>query len=139
MIFKYSQYPTPKGKLIYRPVIDIIFQNKKKFILVEAVIDSGADYTILPIEIAGELNIKLDKKSKETFTGAGKNPFNVYKSPVKIEHRIRQKGHRDYTWKSIVYFAESQPTILLGQHGFLDQFVVTLNGLKKELEIKKTK
>jgi len=137
MIFKYSQYPAPDGKSIYRPSIPIVFKYRNRFILVEAVIDSGADYTILPIEIAGELGLKLDKRTKSTFFGAGGNPFTVYRSPYKLEHIIRQTGFRSYDWKSFVYFAESQPAILLGHNGFLDQFKVTLNGINKEVEIKK--
>ena len=135
MKFKYSQYPTPEGKNIYRPSIPIIFKNGEKFIYVEAVIDSGADFTILPIEIAGELGIKLDVKSKVTFYGAGGNPFTVYPSPVQIEHILRQSGFRQIAWKAHLYFAESQPAILLGNHGFLDQFEVRLKGKTKETEI----
>lgn len=135
MKFKYSQYPTLEGKSIYRPSIPIIFKNEEKFIYVEAIIDSGADFTILPIEIAGELGIKLDVKSKATFYGAGGNPFTVYPSPVQIEHVLRQNGFRQITWKASLYFAESQPAILLGNHGFLDQFEVRLKGKTKETEI----
>ena len=136
MKFKYSQYPTPDGKSIYRPSVPIVLKNGSNFILVEAVIDSGADFTIFPIELAGVLNLKLDKNSKKSFLGAGSNPFTVYPSPVKIEHILRQSGFRPLKWKSGVYFAESQPAILLGNQGFLDHFVVTFDGKKKELEIK---
>jgi hypothetical protein len=69
MRFKYSQYPTPDGKNIYRPSVPIVLKNGSSFILVEAVIDSGADFTIFPIEIAGVLNLKLDKNSKKTSSG----------------------------------------------------------------------
>lgn len=137
MIFKYSQYPAPGGKSIYRPSISIMFKRGSRFILLEALVDSGADHTILPIEIAGELDLKLDKRTKSIFYGAGGNPFTVYRSQVKLECIIRQAGFRSYNWKSFVYFAESQPTILLGNKGFLDQFKVTLNGIKREVEIKK--
>ncbi len=137
MIFKYSQYPTPDGKNIFRPSIPIVFKHGKKFIYVEALIDSGADYTILPIEIAGELDLKLDKRTKKTFHGAGGNPFTVYPSPVKLTHLLRQDSFRPIEWKSTVFFAESQPVILLGHHGFLDQLKVTLNGPKKEVAISK--
>jgi hypothetical protein len=135
MKFNYSQYPTPDGKTIFRPSIPILLKNGKHFILVEAVIDSGSDFTIFPLEIAGALNIKLDKNSKSNFLGAGSNPFTVYHSPVKIEHVLRQNGFRTLTWKTNVYFAESQPAILLGNKGFFDQFVVTIDGKKREVSI----
>lgn len=137
MKFKYSEYTTPDKTKIFRPTVAILFKNKSKFILTEAIVDSGADFTILPIEMAGILDIKLDLRKKTTFHGAGSNPFPVYPSPKSIEHTLKQNGFRPITWKTKVYFAESQPGILLGHKGFLENFKVTLNGKRKELEISK--
>lgn len=136
MKFKYSEYTGPNNIKIFRPTVSIIFKNKSKFIQTEAIIDSGADFTILPIEIAGILGIKLDLRKKTTFHGAGSNPFSVYPSPVNIEHILRQGGFRPINWKTKVFFAESQPGILLGHKGFLERFKITLDGKRKELEIK---
>lgn len=136
MKFKYSQHPLPGGDSIYRPTIPILLKLKSKFIFVEAVVDSGADFTILPIEIAGILDIVLQKKDKKIFLGAGNNSFSVYRSPEPISHLIRQDGHRPLKWESKVYFAESQPAILLGNIGFLENFRVVLDGKNKYLEIK---
>lgn len=135
MKFKYSEYFGSDGSKIFRPTISIIFGNKSKFIHTEAIIDSGADFTILPIEIAGVLDIKLDPRTKTTFHGAGNNSFTVYPSLVEIEHTLRQGGFRPIRWKTEVFFAESQPGILLGQKGFLEKFRVTLDGQRKETEI----
>lgn len=135
MIFKYSEYQEPNGGKLYRPEIPILFKNGKNFVFLGAVIDSGADYIILPIEMAGQLKLKLESKDKTEFFGAGKNPFTVYKSPSEVEYIIRKNGFRNITHKTIVYFAESQPTILLGNHGFLQKLKVILNGPKKEVEI----
>lgn len=135
MKFKYSEYIGSNGSKIFRPTVSIIFKNKSRFINTEAIIDSGADFTILPIEIAGILDVKLDPRNKKTFHGAGSNPFTVYPSPFEIEHILRQDGFRAIRWKTKVFFAESQPAILLGQKGFLERFKVTLDGRKKELVI----
>lgn len=135
MKFKYSEYKDDKGIKFFRPTLPILFKCNQKFIFVEAVIDSGADFNILPIEIAGILGIKLDCRAKSEFHGAGSNSFMVYPSQVKIEHVIRQDGFRPLRWESEVYFAESQPAILLGQKGFLENFRVTLDGKKRETEM----
>lgn len=136
MKFKYSEYTDQNNRKIFRPTVPIIFKNKTKFIHTEAIIDSGADFTILPIEIAGILDIKLDAKTKTTFHGAGNNTFTVYPSPEGIEHILRQGGFRTIQWKAKIFFAESQPGILLGHKGFLEKFKVTLDGRKKEVEIR---
>ncbi|MEK9132527.1 MAG: hypothetical protein AAB606_02360 [Patescibacteria group bacterium] len=135
MKFKYSEYIDQDGVKTFRPTVSIMFKNKSRFIFTEAIIDSGADFTILPIEIAGMLDIKLDLRTKATFHGAGSNPFTVYPSPLEIEHILRQGGFRPIQWKTKVFFAESQPGILLGQKGFLERFKVTLDGQRKEVEI----
>lgn len=135
MKFKYSEYTGPNNIKIFRPTISIVFKNRSKFIQTEAIVDSGSDFTIIPIEIAGILDIKLDVHKKTTFHGAGGNPFTVYPSPEAIEHIIRQGGFRPIKWKAKIYFAESQPSILLGHKGFLEKFKTTLDGRNKELEI----
>lgn len=135
MKFKYSEYIVQDKIKIYRPTVPIIFKNKSKFIPTEAIIDSGADFTILPIEMAGALDIKLDLRTKTKFHGAGNNSFTVYPSPVKIEHLLRQEGFRPLKWQADVVFAESQPGILLGHKGFLEKFRVVLDGKRKEVEI----
>lgn len=135
MKFAYSEYTALDGSKIFRPTVSILFKNKSKFIYTEALIDSGADFTILPIEIAGILDIALDPRVKTTFHGAGSNLFTVYPSPIEIEHVLRQTGFRSIQWKTNVFFAEAQPAILLGQKGFLERFKVILNGQRKEVEI----
>lgn len=135
MKFSYSEYIGPEGFTIFRPTIPIIFKNKTKFLQTEALVDSGADFTILPIEIAGILDIKLDLRTKKIFHGAGNNPFTVYHSPIVIEHIIRQGNLPSLRWKSKIFFAEAQPIILLGQKGFLEDFKVIFDGERKQLEI----
>lgn len=133
MKFKYSEYgDTAK---IYRPTLPVVFKHKSNFIKTTAIIDSGADFTILPIEMAGYLDIKIDVSTKTKFNGAGSNSFTVYPSPVSIEHIVSQGGFRPLKWKAKVFFAESQPAILLGHKGFLERFEVRLNGPKREVEI----
>lgn len=138
MVFKYSQFPTSgeKDVFIYRPTIPIVLKYRTNFILVEALVDSGADQTILPVEIATTLNIPLDASSVTSFLGAGGNSFEVYRSQVLVQHILRAPGFRPIQWGTKVYFTQSQPTILLGQDGFLNRFRVTLDGIKKQIEIK---
>lgn len=135
MKFKYSEYLDEKGVKIFRPTIPIVFKINSKFIQTEAILDSGADFIILPIEMATILDIKLDINKRMNFFGAGGNSFSVYPSPEKIEHILRQNGFRTIKWSTNVFFAESQPAILLGQKGFFEHFLVTMDGKNKEVEI----
>lgn len=135
MKFKYYQFESPNKKMFYRPLVPVVFKCENKFVITRGLIDSGSDCTILPIEFAANLNIKIDSRKKINFMGAGKNSFTVYPSPVKVDHVLRQDGFRNIQWKADVYFAESQNLILLGHQGFLEKFKVILDGKRKETEI----
>lgn len=138
MKFSYVEFLGLAEERIFRPMIPVTFSFKKESFPCYALIDSGADYSILPIEIAGIFQFKLSDQPQYNIQGAGGNTFTIYKSPEKIDHSIQNKGFRDIKWSSYVYFAESGSTILLGQKGFLDCLKVTLNGPKKEIEVSMT-
>lgn len=64
MKFQYYRFETPDQKIFHRPIIPIVFKSENKFVITRGIIDSGSDCTILPIEFAGSLNLKLDPKQK---------------------------------------------------------------------------
>lgn len=133
MYFEYYKHLTEQGEIIYRPQVRVFFKNGPNFILTDANIDTGADYTILPIELATPLKIKLEART--IFFGAGNNEFNVYKSPRPIDHILKLPEMKQIKISSHVYFAESQPAILLGNNGFLDKLKITFDGPKHRLKI----
>ncbi len=135
MLFKYSQQQFSDGKGMSLPLIPVTFKNKKHVMRTIALIDSGADISILPIQIAGELNLKLNPKEKIEINAAGGNTFFVYPSADKVECIIEQKGFRSIVLKSKIYFTEAAATILIGHNNFLYQLKVVLDGTKKEVGI----
>jgi len=135
MKFPYVEFLGLAEDRIFRPMIPVIFKANKKEFKTYSLIDSGADYSILPIEIAGIFGFKLSDQPNYEILGAGGSTFKIYKSPIEVEQIIKKRGFRDISWKSYVYFAESGSTILLGQNSFLNHFKVILNGKNKEVEI----
>jgi len=49
MKFKYSEYIGPNNLKLYRPTVPIYLRHNSKLFQFEAIIDSGADYSILPL------------------------------------------------------------------------------------------
>ncbi len=49
---------------IVRPLLPVKIAYKNRFLLTEALIDSGSDYCVFPIEAASTLNIPLEKAKK---------------------------------------------------------------------------
>lgn len=133
--FPYIEFLGLAEDRVFRPMIPVTFRANGEDFNSYSLIDSGADYTILPIEIAGRLKLDLGSQLSYSILGAGGNRFTIYKSPIEIEHIIKKKGFREIKWSSTVFFAESGSTIMLGQSGFLNRFKVVLNGKNKEIEI----
>lgn len=135
MNFPYVEDLGLEEERIFRPMLPVTFRANGVSFKSYALVDSGSDYTILPIEVAGILNLKLSTNRQFNLQAAGGNMFRIYKSPEKVEQAIEKKGFRPRKFSSYVYFAESGSVILLGQKGFLDQLNVKLKGSERELEI----
>ena len=136
MIFPYVEFLGLTEERVFRPMIPITLKANKESIKSYALIDSGCDYTILPIELAGVFNFNLSNQPRYSIGAAGGSSFTVYKSPNEVECVLSKKGFRDIKIKSTVYFAESGPTCMLGQKGFLDQLKLILSGKNRQVEIK---
>lgn len=119
---------------VFRPYVPIILKVNSKTFEGYALIDSGADYNILPLEIAKSLDLYPFDQPSFQIGAAGGKTFTVYKSPVEIDHIIKSKG-RKLRWKSFVYFSEYERNILLGESGFVNKFKITLDGKSREIEI----
>lgn len=136
MIFPFIEFLGFAEERLFRPLIPVTFKANNREFKTYSLIDSGADYSVLPIEIAGTLKLAISGQPQPTILCACGQTFKIYRSPVEIEHVIQKRGFRDIKWKSHVYFAESGSTLLLGQNGFFNYLKVTLNSKVREIEIK---
>lgn len=133
MDFPYVEFRGLIEERIFRPMAPVSFSVNGKSFNSYCLIDSGADYTILPIEAAKMLNLKLTHDESYQMQGAGGNVFKIYKSPVEIDCRIEKRGYRSVHWKSPLYFSESGSLTLLGHKGFFEFCNVNLKAEKREL------
>jgi len=93
----------------------------------EALIDSGADFNIFPIEIAKKLGITLKNSDSISFTGVGGNIINGIKADVLLEIGSQKI-------QAIVVFAPVDSGIL-GQYGFFDLFKVNFDLKNKIIKV----
>ncbi|HLD71352.1 MAG TPA: hypothetical protein VI873_01910 [Candidatus Peribacteraceae bacterium] len=137
MIFPYTEYTLFDGRKILRPTLPVRLKfGRREIPIIDALVDTGADQTLLPLAFASEFGFQFDPiEDKIDWQGAGGHSFPVYKSPEPIEICIDTKGFRPKYWKATVYFTLQQPTILLGHKGFLEHFDLTFRGSKKVLEV----
>lgn len=134
--FNYHKLPNKKGEDKRTPTIPITLKGRAAIALqVYALIDSGADISIIPKALAEVLDLDL---SGETSTSHGiSGSIKVKNSKMKV---TLKKNH-DETWTSMipvqVILSGEEPPIILGRKGFFDKFIILINESKKKIQLKK--
>ena len=103
------------------------------FPLGQAMIDTGADVTILPMELHNVLRVNLDAEHAMRMCSAGGGVFKAVPSATKITYSIDHSGFRSIQWKGTVFFASEQPIILLGHFECLSKLKITLDGKRRKV------
>lgn len=144
MNFRYRRYQVPDGGesgkflTIYRPVIAVTVLGPRGKVVERALVDTGADFSILPLSIAPLLGITLDPGRNRV--GESATGHNLAVSIGKVTFEIVQQEER-YRWATEVGFASLGSSFhdedaILGHGGFLDFFTATFDGKKHELSLK---
>ena len=82
LIFPYIEFLGLTEDRVFRPMIPLVFRANGQEYKNYALIDSGSDYTILPIEIAGRFKFHLGDQPRYGLVGAGGDTFTIYRSPI---------------------------------------------------------
>lgn len=133
--FKYKEVENPEKQKKKRPMVPIVFSNGDESFEVLALLDSGADFTAMSLEMAEALNLDLSGKREKAFGIGGS--VDCVTSRVKI---TVQKGHEHYTMTApvkVILKDGFQFPPLLGRQGFFDEFEITFNDNKKKMILKK--
>jgi hypothetical protein len=120
----------------YRPYLPVTFSyGDHRFPVGRALVDTGSDLTILPLDIAHILDVELDDAKKIILDCAGGGRFTALPSQKEIRYAIECAGYRPITWNGIIHFAEDEPVVLLGHHECLEKFDLTFQGPERKLGI----
>jgi hypothetical protein len=122
MSAKFEYQDLGKGFLgpIKRPIAKVTFKSPQldTFVDVWLVVDTGADFTILPQHLAEKLRISLEKDciTDETLGVGGQQKIYLYKKKVKakIGDMTREVP--------LAFFSNDDVPPLLGRCGFLETF-----------------
>lgn len=134
MKFKYRKTsicsPFSKRKVLVRPIIPISLKNGEKSLRYEALIDSGADFSIFPTEIARKLGINLKKVKKIYFSSATGDLVRGILGNIELDIG-------EGVFKTSLVFADlAEQAGILGQYGFFDKFVIKFDLQKEDIELK---
>ena len=140
MIFPYDASLTraPDGTIVttYRPMIPIRIVGPDAAALYLALVDTGADGTVLPRSVADDLGIVPDDQKADDVTAFGGTRLRT--APAKAQFELSD-GTDSCRWETTVDFVEfpdpQHETLILGHEGFLQFFTATFNGKMKTVEL----
>ena len=132
MTFKYKAVERPDGTTVRCPLIPITFIGKEK-IGAMALIDSGADVSVITKEFAELLGLNLNKEQIDMYGIGGK--VKGITSSVKI---LIAKGHDRINFSipvNVVMEKYDFPP-LLGRAGFFDRFKIIFQQRDQKIILK---
>ena len=126
------RYDSPnKQESVYRPLAKIRISGPKGFRELFALVDTGADETLLPHDLVDRLELEIRDNHKNVITGIGGSSTTIWYSTVNLE--ILTPGRGPY-WSARIGFHYGSRSIL-GHSGFLDYFTAKFNGRAKQLTL----
>jgi predicted aspartyl protease len=118
---------------VYRPMIPLLLIGPHgRQALTFALVDTGADDTLLPMYLVASLGIKLESKVYALF-GASGRAIQVRYGIVEIEMARPEIG--SYRWEAKVGFQAVRPTSVLGRAGCLDRLGTFFDGPNRQVVI----
>ena len=133
--------PKPKLEIIFRKFAESKDPEKNREIKFNALIDSGADYSFFPLEIANMLRLDIDQSDEKISTIIGETT--IFKSKVHVEIPIYKK--RPVVVGMVETFVmpheiqgkrTPEDFIILGRKDFFEKFQITFNESMKTITLK---
>ena len=139
MKFKYLKFPLSHrseffGSHILKPIIPIGIASKDGSFDYNALIDSGADFSIFDSQIAQVLGLDLESGIPVSFGGV--QDAGIAKAYLH-EITLIVGGNK---YKTLVGFSDDiakHGFAILGQKGFFDMFSITFDLAREDIELKK--
>jgi hypothetical protein len=126
--FPFVRWPAPPSSAFpglawhQRPLIPVVLRSGSASTRVLALVDSGADNTIFNVQVATVLGIDLKSAPTDSFCGTSSRVQVARYCPVTL-------GVSGVSFRAMVGFTRLPLGVagILGQVGFFDHFVVTLD------------
>ncbi|MBN2066629.1 MAG: aspartyl protease [Candidatus Thermoplasmatota archaeon] len=123
LIFHYFHYPIVPVKFYYKD---------KKTPLIDALLDSGGDFIVIPMPIARYLGLRLKKAGSVDTAGGATTLFKATTS------MIIGKGKKTATYNNIQIHvsARNDIPVLLGRHPIFEDYEITFKKCSDQLILK---
>jgi hypothetical protein len=116
---------------VWRPTVRLILHGPLGSVKLNALVDPGADQTMLPREFADALGIAVDDGRPGSVRGVSGSPLMVYPGEAELEIAHQEQSFR---WRAVIRFGPADH-VLLGQLGCLEFFTGTFDHGRRELTL----
>jgi hypothetical protein len=124
--------PAAPDQPVFRPKIPLrLIGPHGDDALTFALVDSGADDSVVPLSLARPLRVRLDSKVTALY-GANDRPVLVRYALVDL---VIGRGEQLYRWQARVGFQERRRYSVLGRAGCLDLLNVAFDGPGRQIVI----
>jgi hypothetical protein len=125
----------PEG-VVYRPEAKLCVRGTTGLVFVRALIDTGADHTLLPISTARRVGAELFQDDPDAAKGVGGQEIAIVPGRVELELISEEES---FEWTAVVGFAEfasaDDECSLLGHAGCLEFFHAIFDGIARVVEL----
>ncbi len=136
IIFRYAHVPRPDGTLRDAPYIPVLVRHRSgRMVRVLALIDSGADTTVVPKDLALALGLHERSPPEETGGIGGKVP--VRRAQLSIQIHGGRERHSLTLPVLVLQDENADLPLLLGRHGFFEEFHITFKQEQQKIMLKK--
>lgn len=132
LTFKYKSVKRLDGTEVRIPSIPIVLDGKEKFETI-ALLDSGADISAIPLNVAEILGLNIKGDKIPVFGIGGKVDSIETRMNIALE-----KGHEHYKMQIPVkvILGNYDFPVLLGRVGFFDNFIILFDQSKERVSLK---
>jgi len=141
MKWPYHPYAVDKSRIcppgvVYRPEARLCVRGETGEAHLRALIDTGADHTVLPISIALDVGAELFPEESDAAKGVGGHEIPIIPGHVQLE-LISDEGSQ--AWSAFIGFADFESSeeecSILGHVGCLEYFLAAFDGVARSVEL----
>jgi len=137
LIFKYKPIERPDGRTVKSPSILVTLVGGGIHYGVVGLLDSGADVSVIPKDLADLLGLDLHDKPIDQSRGIGGRVRSIRTSMHVIVEAKRAHERFQLTIPVNVILDGEAPPLLLGRAGFFENFVITFDESNQRITLKK--
>jgi hypothetical protein len=141
MKWLYHPYAVDKSRIcpsgvVFRLEAKLCVRGATGEAIVRALIDTGADHTLLPISISRDVGAELFPQERDAAKGVGGHEIAVIPGRVQLE-LISDEESR--AWDAVIGFAQfdnpEEECSILGHSGCLEYFLAAFDGVTQVVEL----